>query len=196
MNRKDSTGKPLSAREKVFVDEFLIELKPEESARKAGYAESTCKSQAYTWIKENKCPPNKRHVFNAIQVEKEKRSNETKINASYVLKRLHEIDQMDVLDILADDGSVLPISEWPKAWRTTISGFDVSELFEGVGDQRKMIGLLKKIKWPDKTKNLELLGRHVEVQAFREKLEVEVVDKRDALAAARKRAHEGKNKTE
>ncbi|MFB5673255.1 hypothetical protein ACE41V_25520, partial [Shigella sonnei] len=28
--------------------------------------------------------------------------------------------------------------------------------------------LLKKIKWPDKVKNLELLGRHVSVQAFKD----------------------------
>ncbi|MCL0196158.1 hypothetical protein M2T54_29260, partial [Klebsiella pneumoniae] len=37
-----------------------------------------------------------------------------------------EIDQMDVLDILNDDGSLKPIREWPKIWRTTLSGFDLS----------------------------------------------------------------------
>lgn len=34
-------------------------------------------------------------------------------------------------------------------------------------------GLLKKIKWPDKIKNLELLGKHVTVQAFREQVKTE-----------------------
>ncbi|CCK05649.1 Phage terminase small subunit [Cronobacter sakazakii 696] len=28
--------------------------------------------------------------------------------------------------------------------------------------------LLKKIKWPDKVKNLELLGKHISVMAFKE----------------------------
>ena len=28
--------------------------------------------------------------------------------------------------------------------------------------------LLKKIKWPDKVKNLELLGKHIDVNAFKE----------------------------
>ncbi len=32
--------------------------------------------------------------------------------------------------------------------------------------------ILKKIKWPDKVKNLELLGKHVTVQAFNEKTSV------------------------
>lgn len=34
--------------------------------------------------------------------------------------------------------------------------------------------LLKKIKWPDKVKNLELLGKHVSVQAFKEQMEQQV----------------------
>lgn len=33
---------------------------------------------------------------------------------------------MDVLDILNDDGGLKPIREWPKIWRTTLSGFDLS----------------------------------------------------------------------
>ncbi|NGE23598.1 terminase small subunit, partial [Klebsiella pneumoniae] len=33
--------------------------------------------------------------------------------------------------------------------------------------------LLKKIKWPDKVKNLELLGKHISVQAFREQVKNE-----------------------
>ncbi len=40
----------------------------------------------------------------------------------------------------------------------------------GEGDNA---GLLKKIKWPDKVKNLELLGKHVDVQAFKEQTKVE-----------------------
>ncbi|GAB3287837.1 terminase small subunit [Parahaliea aestuarii] len=34
-----------------------------------------------------------------------------------------------------------------------------------------MTGLLKKIKWPDKLRNLELLGKHVAVGAFRETID-------------------------
>jgi phage terminase small subunit len=33
--------------------------------------------------------------------------------------------------------------------------------------------LLKKIKWPDKVKNLELLGKHISVQAFKEQTKTE-----------------------
>jgi len=74
---------------------------------------------------------------------------------------------MDVLDILLANGELKPISQWPKVWRTTLSGMDVTEM---AGDAA---GLLKKIKWPDKIKNLELLGKHVAVQAFREQVKTE-----------------------
>lgn len=94
------------------------------------------------------------------------------VNAEYVLGRLVEIDQMDLLDILNDDGSMKSVREWPRIWRSFISGVDVAELFDGRGDQRAMIGVLKKIKWPDKVKNLELLGKHVSVNAFREQIGV------------------------
>ena len=99
------------------------------------------------------------------------RSERTKVDADYVLNRLVEIDQMDVLDIHSEDGSLKPLHQWPKIWRQFISGMDLSELFEGRGDDRQMVGVLKKIKWPDKVKNLELIGKHVEVQAFKERVE-------------------------
>jgi phage terminase small subunit len=73
---------------------------------------------------------------------------------------------MDVADILNDDGSLRPVKEWPKVWRQYISGFEISEMFDGRGDERQMVGLLKKIKWPDKLKNLELLGQALPRRRF------------------------------
>ncbi|NEU34872.1 terminase small subunit, partial [bacterium LRH843] len=87
-----------------------------------------------------------------------KRTEQTQIDAAYVLKRLVEIDQMDVLDIMDDKYCLKPIGEWPKIWRQYISNIENLEEFEGFGEDRTQIGWLKKIKWPDKTKNLELLG--------------------------------------
>lgn len=93
------------------------------------------------------------------------------VDASYVLKRLVEIDKMDIADILNDDMSLKPVSSWPIVWRQYLSGFDLSEMFEGRGDEREIVGILKKIKWPDKLKNLELLGKHLSVGAFVEKVD-------------------------
>lgn len=75
---------------------------------------------------------------------------------------------MDVLDILKDDMSLKPVSDWPSFWRRYLSGCDVAEMFESRGEEREMVGLLKKIKWPDKVENLELLGKRIDVMAFKE----------------------------
>jgi len=116
------------------------------------------------------------------------RNKRTKIDADYVLKRLVEIDQMDVLDILKDDGGLKPISEWPKVWRTTLSGLDISTTITNF-DETTLENILKKIKWPDKVKNLELIGKHVDVQAFKERMDVNVnVTLADRMATPRRRA--------
>ncbi len=104
-----------------------------------------------------------------LNLEKEEVAREQfKVDAAYVLRRLVEVDRMDVLDILEDDGTLKPVREWPLVWRQFISQFEVDEIFAGRGDDRLQTGLLKKIKWPDKIRNLELLGKHVTVSAFKE----------------------------
>jgi phage terminase small subunit len=183
-----NSTKKLNAQEQAFVDEYLIDLKPYDAAIAAGYAETTAKTKAYLWVSNSKCPKNKRHVLRAIAKAKIKRSERTNISADYVLNRLVQIDQMDVLDILEEDGSMKLISEWPKVWRTTLSALDISEIWGSGGDERAMVGVLRKIKWPDKVKNLELLGKHVDVQAFKDKIEHSgEIDMSGPLAAARKR---------
>ncbi|EPV6100122.1 terminase small subunit [Escherichia coli] len=120
------------------------------------------------------------------------RNKRTRINADYVLLRLQEIDELDLADIMEDDLSLKPLSSWPKAWRQFLSGVKVAELFEGKGDKKKIIGVLKSIKWPDKLKNLELIGKHVDVNAFKERVEVSgTLTIADKMAAARKRVKDG-----
>lgn len=121
----------------------------------------------------------------------EERNKRMRVSADYVLMRLVEIDQMDVIDILNDDMSIKPVSEWPKVWRQYLTGFELADMFEGRGDEKELVGILKKIKWPDKVKNLELIGKHVDVNAFKERLDVNVnVTIADRIAAARKRLKE------
>ncbi len=47
----------------------------------------------------------------------EERNKRLRVSADYVLLRPVEIDQMDVIDILDDEGGLKPISQWPKVWR-------------------------------------------------------------------------------
>lgn len=168
----------MTAKQALFVEEYLRDLNATQAAIRAGYAKSTANKQASLWVGKNReaCPEKMRHVWDAVQVAKGERVERTKIDADYVLQRLVEIDEMDVGDILDDNGALLPVKQWPATWRRYLSAMDVSELYEGGGDARKVAGLLKKIKWPDKVKNLELIGKHVTVQAFKERIAHEDTD--------------------
>lgn len=153
----------LTNKQRRFVEEYLVDLNATQAAIRAGYSAKTAASQGERLLRNVE-------VAQAIQEAQAKRSERVQVDADYVLARLVEIDRMDVLDIMTDAMSLKPISEWPKVWRQYLSGFDLADLYEGSGDDRQMIGVLKKIKWPDKVKNLELLGKHVSVQAFREQV--------------------------
>lgn len=145
----------LTDKQELFAREYLSDLNATQAAKRAGYSDKT----AYSIGQENLKKP---EIQDRIAELKAERNERTQVKADYVLRRLVEIDEMDVLDILLANGELKPIKDWPKVWRTTLSGMDVTEM---AGDAA---GLLKKIKWPDKVKNLELLGKHVSVMAFKE----------------------------
>ena len=172
----------LTAKQQAFVVEYLVDLNATKAAIRAGYAAKGAKDQAYQLMQ-------RPEVAGAIKEAMEARNQRTQVDADYVRNRLTEIDQMDLLDILDDDMSIKPLSKWPKVWRQSLSGFDIAEMFEGAGKERDLVGLMKKIKWPDKVKNLELLGKHVNVNAFRDQVVVDVTHTlSQRMAKARERS--------
>lgn len=172
----------LTQKQRLFVDEYLIDLNATQAAIRAGYSKKTAGQIGDENLK-------KPQIAQSIKAAMDSRSQRAQVDADYVLNRLVEIDQLDVLDILRDDMSFKPLSEWPKAWRQYLVGFDIAEMFEGQGEDRSMVGLMKKIKWPDKVRNLELLGKHVGVNAFRDQVDINVIGSlADDIAKARQRA--------
>ncbi|GLX85081.1 terminase [Thalassotalea loyana] len=155
----------LNNQQAAFVIHYAAGENGTQSAVLAGYSEKTAAQTASRLLRNVK-------ITDAIKTERSERLKRLSIDKDYVLLRMVEIDQLDVLDIVFDDGSVKPLSEWPRPWRQFISQFEVSELFEGHGDERAQIGFLKKLKWPDKVKNLEMIGKHIDVGAFSERKEV------------------------
>jgi phage terminase small subunit len=142
----------LTAKQEMFCKEYLVDLNATQAAIRAGYSKKTAQKIG----SENLLKP---LIANQIQILFDTRAEKVELNSEYVVKRLQSIDEMDVIEILDDEMNIKPISEWPKTWRTSISGIDLTEI-SGNNKEEKTISLLKKIKWPDKVKNLELLGRH------------------------------------
>jgi len=157
----------MNKRQKLFVMEYTKDLNATQAAIRAGYSKRTARSVASEIL-------TKPDINEAIAKAVEDRTKAVGIDAAYVLMRLKEINEMDVLDILNDDLSIRSLSEWPKVWRTMISGIDVNTIRQRSDDDTVEESILKKMKWPDKVKNLELIGKHVDVQAFNDRIDVKL----------------------
>ncbi|HCL4889555.1 TPA: terminase small subunit [Salmonella enterica] len=183
--RKSTQYKPLTAMQEAYAQEYTkCPENQTQAAINAGFSPNTAAVKASVMMRDER-------IQKRIAELMEERNKRLRVSADYVLLRLVEIDQMDVIDILNDDMSIKPVSEWPKVWRQYLTGFELADMFEGRGDEKELVGILKKIKWPDKVKNLELIGKHVDVNAFKERLEVSgTVTIADRMAAARRRVKE------
>jgi phage terminase small subunit len=158
----------LTAKQQAFVNEYLIDLNATQAAIRAGYSKKTAAEMGAENLR-------KPQIAQAVAEAKEKRSERTQISADYVLMRLKQIDELDILDIYDPElRAVRPLEDWPKEWRTSISAIDISELFDYEDGEKNLAGIVKKLKFPDKVKNLELIGKHVDVQAFKDRVDTNV----------------------
>ena len=119
----------LNARQEMFCREYMIDLNATQAAIRAGYSAKNANVLGAQNL-------SKINIQNRISDLKSQRNKQINIDAAYVLNRLIEIDQMDVLDILSNDMSIKPVSQWPASWRRYLSGFDLAEMFEGRGEER------------------------------------------------------------
>ncbi|HAJ7863073.1 TPA: terminase small subunit [Escherichia coli] len=194
--RKSTQFKPLTAMQEAYCQSYIKTPENQtQAAINAGFSPNTAAVKASVMMRDER-------IQKRIAELMEERNKRMRVSADYVLMRLVEIDQMDVLDILNDDGGMKPIAEWPKVWRTSLSAMDIATIKTTQASLQKENGeadlsvedvehILKKAKWPDKVKNLELIGKHVDVNAFKERLDVNVnVTIADRIAAARKRLKE------
>ena len=151
----------MTPKQQRFRDEYLIDLNATQAAIRAGYSKKTAK-QIGT---ENLAKP---ALQEAIAEAMAARSERTKIDADWVLERLADEADADLADLYDENGGLKPITEWPLVWRQgLVAGLDVEEIFK---DAEKL-GQVTKVKLSDRIKRVELIGKHVDVQAFAERHE-------------------------
>ena len=145
----------------MFCKEYLVDLNATQAAIRAGYKLNS----AYSTGQENLSKP---VIAEKIRILFDARAEKVELNAEWVLQQMKDIHELDVADILDNTGNFKKVTGWPKPWRMYISGLDIQEMMSGDTES-----ITRKIKWPDKVKNLEMIGRHVSVKAW-DKEEVKV----------------------
>lgn len=152
----------LTPKQAAFCAEYLIDLNATQAAIRAGYSARTARQAAA----ENLSKPDIQTEVSRLMAE---RAARVEITADDVLAELLKLAMVDIGQAFNKDGSLKAVHDMPVDIRRAIAGVDVFEEFEGRGEDRTQIGWTKKIRFWDKTKALEMLGRHLKL--FTDKLE-------------------------
>ena len=168
----------LSIKQRLFVSEYLVDRNGTQAAIRAGYSENSANEQAARLLANASI----QSAINSGVVKIEQR-NELKTDD--IIRELYRIATFDIREMYDKSGEMLPLAEMPDTIAKCIVSFECEDITAGQGDDRRHIGISKKIKLADKTKALELLGKHLKM--FVNRIEV---DTGDNLAERMKQARE------
>lgn len=149
----------LTPKQERFVTEYMVDLNATQAAIRAGYSEKAAHVQCAKLLKNSE-------IIAAIDVAKVDRSERTGVDADYVLRRLIDEAEADLADIYTEDGGLKPIGEWPLIWRQgLVRGIEIRETKDSEGITT---GTIVKVRLSDRVRRLELIGKHIRVNAFQE----------------------------
>lgn len=157
--------------QKRFCDEYLIDL---NATRAYKVAYKSCKSDLTARTNGSKLLTNTniQEYISEKQKEIEKR---TEVTQDMVIKELAKIAFLDIRKLYTENGQLKNVADIDDDTAGAISSLETLEEYDRYGDDREKIGDTQKVKLLDKTKALELLGRHLGI--FNDKLDLNVKEK-------------------
>lgn len=147
------TTSELTPQQLRFCEEYLIDLNGKQAAIRAGYSEDSATQQASRLL-------TYANVSAKITELTARRSARAAINADQILAELSRIGYTDIRSIFKDDGTIKDVKDWPEDLARAIASVEVLEEYDGSGKDRTWIGFTKKVKFWDKPRALELMGKH------------------------------------
>lgn len=147
----------MTKKQKLFCEEYLIDLNATQAAIRAGYSPGTAGSIGG----ENMQKPEIRAYIDRAMAERSKR---TGINADRVVMELAKIALVNAADVINADDATLRDDAAPED-TAAIQSVKVKTFPTKDGE-----GVEREIKMADKIKALELLGKHLGM--FKDKLEL------------------------
>lgn len=160
--------------------QYLVDKNATKAAKRAGYSAKTANQQGSRLLANVGV---KKAIDKALASQLER----VEVKADDILRELLRILRTDIGAAFDKDGALLPLADMPLDLRRAVSSIETDELFEGFGEEREQVGVTRKLKFWDKTRAAELLGKHLKL--WTDKIEHSgEVNFADALKAARARA--------
>ena len=158
--------KELNEKQKMFCKEYIVDFNATQAAIRAGYSKKTAHSQGPRLLD---------NVGVQAEVKRliDTRADKVGFDAEELLRILAEDVNADVAGLFDDDGVLLQPYQWPERFRKgLVAGLDITQLFErDEHGNKNQIGIVTKIKLADRTKLKELAGKHVNIGAFKDRVE-------------------------
>lgn len=143
----------LSAKERLFVNEFIRTSNVTKAAKAAGCsAKSAAQAGSRMYKRVN--------VKAAIDARLEKAADKAELKAADVLAEMRKLAFANLKGAFAEDGSLLPMHEMPDDVAAALIGVETDEIFGGRGRKKVKVGYTRKVKLIDKVRALEMLGKH------------------------------------
>ena len=159
---------PLTQQQHVFVREYLKNgMNATTAAISAGYSEKTAASQGGRLLKHVEIQPLIAQKTEAVLAKLD-------FGVERTLNEVARLAFMDARKMFESDGSLKRIQDLDDDTAACIAGLEVTELFEGDGEQKHAYGLLKKVRLSDKGSALDKLMRYHSL--YRDKFEHTGVD--------------------
>lgn len=143
--------------QKRFCNEYLIDL---NATRAYKVAYPNCKKDETARANSSRLLTiaNIQEYISEKQKEIEKR---TEVTQDMVINELAKIAFLDIRKLYTENGRLKNVVDIDDDTVGAISSLETLEEYDGYGDDREKIGDTQKVKLLDKTKALELLGRHL-----------------------------------
>lgn len=140
---------------RLFIEAFIANGgNGTQAAITAGYAASRAKQQAFRLMK-------MQDVKDALRERQDKLARKHELTTESVIAELSKIVHADPRRMFADNGTILPVKDWPDDVAGMVASVEVDELFDGTGKDRTWTGYTKKVKLWDKNSAIEKAMKHL-----------------------------------
>lgn len=156
----------------IFAVEYLFDFNATNAAIRAGYSPETARQQGARLLTNV-------DIIAKIEAAQQEYVMRRRKDVERLRQRLEDEVDADIADMFDETtGALKNVHQWPMAFRRgLVVGIEVDEIYgeskDGEGP-KPVIGHTKKIKLADRHKRVELLGKHRDIFAWREKKDREI----------------------
>jgi phage terminase small subunit len=157
----------LTTRQRVFIKKLVWSDPPitqAEAARQAGYEDKDASHAGYQLLK-------RPQVKAAYERQLAQREELIKLDALRIAEETKSQALANLSAVLDADGNLAPFKDWPDEVKRSLQKIEVEDLHEGSGEDRRHIGVLRKIWLHDKRASQELFLKWA--GKLKDKLELE-----------------------